>query len=105
MTEKIYLHLYHGRKDPLEDLEDWGSEGPVFGPYENVQITYGAHIKMHAPDGFDDLTWHEDLVYYDGVYYGDVSICTSPDQSAIPYEEEKSNPPKKEQCHDDNPKL
>ena len=55
MMSRLYLHLYHERIDPLEDLDDWGSEGPTFGPYESVQITYGAHIKMHTPDGFNDL--------------------------------------------------
>jgi len=63
MQSNLYLHLYHGRKDPQEDLEDRGSAGPIFGPYESIQITYEAHIKMHAPDRFDDLTWQDDLVF------------------------------------------
>ncbi len=32
MQTNLYLRLYHGRKDPQEDLEDWGSAGPIFGP-------------------------------------------------------------------------
>ena len=97
MTEKIYLHLYHGRQFPGERLEDWGSEGPTFGPYESIQITYGAHIKMHAPDGFDDLTWYEDLVFYDGVYYGDLSISTKPLSPPTQYDYQKSIQREKEQ--------
>ena len=97
MTEKLYLHLYHGRQYPGERLEDWGSEGPTFGPYENIQITYGAHIKMHVLDHFDDLAWYEDLVFYDGIYYGDLSISTEPLSSLSPYEKPKTFLPKKEQ--------
>jgi hypothetical protein len=37
---QLYLHLYHGRKDPDENLEDWGSEGPVIGPLAYVHTTY-----------------------------------------------------------------
>ena len=96
MSEKLYLHLYHGRKDPAEDLDDWGSEGPTFGPYASIQITYGAHIKMHEADGFDDLRWCEDLVYYDGIYYGDLSITTEPPSPPTPYEHNLSLQPEKE---------
>ena len=97
MPDQLYLHLYHGRQFPGERLEDWGSEGPTFGPYESIQITYGAHIKMHAPDGFDDLTWYEDLVFYDGVYYGDLSISTKPLSPPTQYDYQKSIQPEKEQ--------
>ncbi len=96
MPEQLYLHLYHGRQDPLEDLEDWGSEGPTFGPYESIQITYGVHIKMHTSDGFDDLVWDEDLIFYDGVYYGDVYISPEPPFPVSQYEDEKSIKPKPE---------
>jgi len=87
---KQYLRLYHGRVDPQEKLEDWGSEGPIFGPYESIQITYGADIKMHKYDHFEDLGWYQDLIYYDGVYYGDMQIFST-DQATetTPYQEEK----------------
>ena len=99
MQSNLYLRLYHGRKDPKEDLEDWGSEGPIFGSYTSIQITYEAHIKMHAPDHFDDLTWEDDLIYYDGIYYGDVGI--SSDHNTVEtthYQEEKSRLPKKDEA-------
>ena len=94
MMSRLYLHLYHERIDPLEDLDDWGSEGPTFGPYESVQITYGAHIKMHTPDGFNDLVWCEDLIFYDGIYYGDVYVSPEPPFPLTPYEREKTLQPK-----------
>jgi hypothetical protein len=97
MKANLYLRLYHGRKDPLENLEDWGSDGPIFGPYENIQITYEAHIKMHASDHFDDLAWRDDLVFYDGIYYGDVEIVAAAPASEItPYKHEKTTPKVKE---------
>jgi hypothetical protein len=97
MQANLYLRLYHGRKDPQENLEDWGSDGPVFGPYESIQITYGAHIKMHAPDHFDDLDWQDDLVFYDGIYYGDVEIVAAAPASEITlYKHEKTTPKVKE---------
>jgi hypothetical protein len=91
---KQYLRLYHGRKSPAENLEDWGSEGPVFGPYESIQVTYGSHIKMHKSDGFDDLNWYEDLVYYDGIFYGDMEVFSAEEApETMPYQEEKSKLP------------
>lgn len=96
MSNQVYVHLYHGRK-PGEELDDWGSEGPTFGPFENVQITYRDHIKMHLPGyiGFQDLCWTDDLtMYYDGVYYGDVTIFTGPPKGeTTAYQEYKANPP------------
>ena len=91
---KQYLRLYHGRKTPEEKLEDWGSEGPVFGPYESIQVTYGSHIKMHKSDGFDDLHWHEDLIYYDDIFYGDMEIFSAEEiPETTPYQEVKSQLP------------
>ena len=52
---------------------------------------------MHAPDGFDDLTWYEDLVFYDGVYYGDLSISTKPLSPPTQYDYQKSIQREKEQ--------
>ncbi|PKP99097.1 MAG: hypothetical protein CVT74_08935 [Alphaproteobacteria bacterium HGW-Alphaproteobacteria-13] len=96
----LYLHLYHGRKDPDEDLEDWGSDGPVIGPLAYVHTTYMCDIKFAAaPDVMDRffpavmadwrerglsnvagpqcdwrLTIFNDYVEYDGVYYGDWTV-------------------------------
>jgi len=75
----VYIHLYHGRTSIDEKLDDWGWNGPVLGPYESIQLTYGTHIKMHKFDHFDDLGMVEDLIYYNGYYYGDASIFSSDD--------------------------
>lgn len=103
MTD-LYIHLFHGRKTPDEELDDWGSDGPVIGPLRYVHGTYMSTLRVgcanhdvlekffpeeHAhnqeflakhPDGaVDDHPegWFkivEDLIFHDGVYYGDWSI-------------------------------
>ncbi len=71
----LYLRLFHGRSDPAEQLDDWGSDGPVFGPYQFVHTTYTYHVKLGKPDGtFDELSVFDDMLYYGGVYYGDWSV-------------------------------
>ena len=73
----VYLKLFHGRKDPTEDMDDWGSEGPIFGPYNYIHTTYAHHIKMGRNlDRADELLTLDDLIYYDGMFYGDWSVFT-----------------------------
>lgn len=69
----LYIRLFHGRTDPEQDMNDWGTDGPIFGPYESVHTTYACRIKMiKADSSYDELlVYPEDLVFYDGVYYGD----------------------------------
>ena len=71
----IYIHLYHGRKTVTEDMDAWGASGPFFGPFENVQVTYSCWIP--PLDKFfqhKSLKYVEDLIYYDGLYYGDMEL-------------------------------
>lgn len=71
----LYLKLFHGRKDPPEQMDDWGSDGPVFGPYDFIHTTYAYHLKMGNTTGkVDELFAFEDMIYYDGIYYGDWSV-------------------------------
>jgi hypothetical protein len=76
----VYLQLFHGRSSPAEHLDDWGTNGPVFGPLSYVHTTYGEHVQLGDPetsDSLGDLYVTENLLYYDGVYYGDWSVCTA----------------------------
>lgn len=71
----LYIRLFHGRTDPKQNMDDWGSDGPVFGPYQFVHTTYAYHIKLgRKDDNCDELFIYEDMLYYDGVYYGDWSV-------------------------------
>ena len=72
----LYIRLFHGRTDPEQDMDDWGTDGPVFGPYNYVHTTYSHHLKRGKSDNYSDELYvnQEDLLYYDGVYYGDWSV-------------------------------
>ena len=71
----LYIRLFHGRTDPDQDMDDWGFDGPVLGPYQFAHTTYTCHVKLGRLDGnCDELLIHEDMLYYDGCYYGDWSV-------------------------------
>ena len=83
----LYLAVFHGRPHATDSMDDWGSNGPLFGPLEFVHTTYAATVRIKFatrqdeaiyfqhpafPDAHD-LTVHEDMLLYNGVYYGDWS--------------------------------
>jgi len=71
----LYIRLFHGRTEPEQDMDEWGSDGPVFGPYEFVHTTYTTIVRLGRRDGIcDEMFLHEDMLYYDGRYYGDWSV-------------------------------
>jgi hypothetical protein len=46
----IYLKLIHGRDYPDQQMNDWGFDGPVLGPFEAVHFTCkGTHPLHRAP--------------------------------------------------------
>ena len=74
----VYLELFHGRTSVTEQLDDWGSEVPIFGPLAYVHTTYAADIKIETATGEQGVLYlcgdeRADLLYYDGVFYGDWS--------------------------------
>jgi hypothetical protein len=75
ITMMLYLKLFHGRKDPTQAMDDWGADGPIFGPYTFVHTTYSHCVRMgRASDPVHDLYSFEDMIYYDSMYYGDWSV-------------------------------
>lgn len=74
MKVATYLTLWHGRKTTDENLDDWGSDGPTFGPFDEVTITYGTHVKASQGDKTLWFDFTGDLIEYEGVYYGDFTI-------------------------------
>lgn len=70
----VYVQLFHGRKAPDQDMADWGEPGPVF-VVDWFHVTYVNHIRM-GNDGDDNMGLNlvEDMLYYDGMYYGDWSV-------------------------------
>jgi hypothetical protein len=73
---KLYLHLYHGRKDPAEEMQNWGFDGPTFGPLCNVGMTYFESIRYCRSKMDDDfgLTVRNDLIAWDGSWYGQFTV-------------------------------
>lgn len=70
----VYVQLFHGRSNPDQDLQDWGEQGPVF-LVDWFHVTYLHHIRMgDATDDNMELNLVEDMLYYDGMYYGDWSV-------------------------------
>lgn len=71
----IYIRLFHGRTDPEQQMDDWGTDGPIFGPYKFVHTTYTSFVRLGRDDGTcDELNTFQDMLYYGGVYYGDWSV-------------------------------
>lgn len=104
----MYLHLYHGRKDPNQDMDDdqqahenggWGTDGGQFNITALI-CTYKHHIRVVTKEYPDtiDLCFNGDCLYYDGVYYGDWSVSDTPnkDMEVGVLEEEKATIPVKE---------
>lgn len=99
----MYLDLFHGRADPDQDMEDWGEQGPIIGPLEYGHTTYSSTLRIRFNDVndhdlffmrevtgynvatgevfFEDEAWLEikgDMVFYEGMYYGDWSFFYYP---------------------------
>lgn len=69
----MYLRLFHGRTDPNQQMDDWGSDGPLIGPV-NISWTYG-WLRING----DHLVNYDDLIYFEGVYYGDMEFFSDED--------------------------
>lgn len=98
----LYVQLFHGRKDPDEQMDDWGNTGPTFGPYNVVSTTYATEVKMSRIDGsLEILRYYGNLVYYDGMYYGDWVVVEMPPESPSPFEISKTEPDEPQKGHAD----
>lgn len=76
LSGQRYLRLFHGRRNPDEDMADWGFNGPTFGPLTSVTITYLATIRIYGLRSADEL-WldtMQDMVRWQGDFYGDFEI-------------------------------
>ena len=73
----IYIHLYHGRTDPNQDMDEFGEDGPLIGPIEGLHVTYHSHIRpVIDGDACTFMHWHDDMLYFDGKFWGDWSVVT-----------------------------
>jgi len=94
----VYILLYHGRKTPEEAMETWGYDGPLLGPFDAVTCTYQSTIMVYKDHEdickilTEFLTIVKGLIYYDGVFYGDMQVCSDPPEGTVPeeYDPDKS---------------
>jgi hypothetical protein len=70
---QVYLHLFHGRTEVAQNMDDWGADGPLLGPLEFAHVTYASDIKTSNARP-SDLRFVGDCVYYDNMYYGAWSV-------------------------------
>ena len=92
-SRPLILRLFHGRTNPDQKMDDWGSDGPVLHGVAGVYVTYQSHFRVDFTHelyceeakqltGWEDwdencllMTFHDDMVMTDvsGVrmYYGD----------------------------------
>ena len=105
----IYVRIFHGRNEPDQDLEDWGFDGPAIGPIEGLQCTYG-FLHLIMPNGMteqqvdqfakkfllDPKDWpleikqHNDLIVWNGMYFGDMTIFHHPGEKQMDPEHERA---------------
>ena len=89
----VYLHLYHGRDDAAEVMDDWGYDGPkiraqlvVINTDEQLpestpenSLAKANCVQLFKADGaVEVIPFVEGLLFYNGAYYGDFSVdCIS----------------------------
>lgn len=71
----VYVRLFNGSRDPGEQLEDWGSDGPVLGPFRFAHFVWASEINL-GDDG-ESLKIVDSTVYYGGTYYADFSVVSA----------------------------
>src|SRR5581483_6003874 len=78
----LYIHFFDGHV--LDQIEGCGRNGPVFGPFEFVELTHGPRITLQSKQGRNELNISEQgLIYYDGFYHETVSVVSEPATDAI----------------------
>ena len=71
----VAIRLFHGRKDPKQNMDDWGDDGPVLGPFTGIHGTYMSHLRgVIEGESEGDFNFIGDMIYYDGIFYGDYVI-------------------------------
>lgn len=67
------ISFFHGRKDPREEMQDWGFDGPKI-IISTFAFTYG-FLRIFNDDCHEcDINEVEGLIEIDGAYYGDYQI-------------------------------
>jgi hypothetical protein len=80
---KMYLRLYHGRTDPSQEMDDWGFDGPTFGPLSCYVHTYCCTFRIHGDSDTNEvwLEKHDDMIQWEGCFYGDMELFIASDNN------------------------
>ena len=87
----IYIELLHGRTHPDEELNDWGYQGPILGPFPYFHVTYNATVNI-GDNGLQvageekEFPWWDknDLMPFLFSFYGDITIYSEDQLKASP---------------------
>jgi hypothetical protein len=85
----VYLELFHGRKTTDEEMDGWGEMGPILGPLNSFQVTYG-WMRIIYDNDFIELNDTEGLIYYNGIYYGDFAVID--EETALKHKDRIESP-------------
>lgn len=81
----VFLKLYHGRFDPDQDMEEAGFDGPVFEA-ETVRGICNSWLSFWDGREWELLRFYEDMLFYDGAYYGEYIITAEYDGELSVYD-------------------
>jgi len=78
----VYLELHHGRTQPDVELDGWGFDGPVLGPFPYIHQAYFCNMDMgdetilvpKRPN--TEIIIVQDMIKFCGSFYGDYSITS-----------------------------
>lgn len=70
----VIIHLYHGRDDPKENLENWGFDGPRIAIH-CFGFTYQT-LWIYRNGDREELKIVEGCIEWEGKYYGDFEIVS-----------------------------
>ena len=53
-----------------------GLEGPVIGPFDEMQGTYLAHLRLYKDGETYELHVDDDYIFVNGIYFADYCLST-----------------------------
>jgi hypothetical protein len=95
---EVYIEIFNRREHPDQPLQEESKRGAknyTFGPFLHVQFTYGSYIFLN--DGVSPKFLHlfnQEYVFYDGGFYGDFKVISTPGDKPVQKFDEKLSDPK-----------
>ena len=86
----VYLTLLNGRDDPSEDTNGLGFRGPTF-PADAVGGHYQSVLKIVYQGELQLFRYYDDMVFYDGTWYGEWEVTANPPHFVDIFDEEKTH--------------